>query len=183
MRPEAIQVMREIHGIELGLQTTAYTNRLMSQIGQRVLRYSSRSSANGPTIRRARSRSVSTQSRPASGGSSITRLKSRQLYRAHGSSFPSWFAINDTTFAVLERDNQKLNNSRVKRIYTFSIAGLTPVPAGGTPPTVTKTLVRDLLRQDGFHLEKTEGMVLTPLGDYIVASDNDGGGETQVFTV
>jgi hypothetical protein len=26
-------------------------------------------------------------------------------------------------------------------------------------------------------------MALTPLGDYIVASDNDGGGETQVFTV
>ncbi len=91
--------------------------------------------------------------------------------------------INDTTFAVLERDNQKLNNSRVKRIYTFSIAGLTPAPAGATPPTVTKTLVRDLLRQDGFHLEKAEGMALTPLGDYIVASDNDGGGETQVLNV
>jgi DNA-binding beta-propeller fold protein YncE len=91
--------------------------------------------------------------------------------------------VNDTTFAALERDNQKLNNSLVKRIYSFSIAGLTPAPAGETPPTVTKTLVRDLLRQDGFLLEKAEGMALTPLGDYIVASDNDGGGETQVLRV
>lgn len=91
--------------------------------------------------------------------------------------------INDTTFAVLERDNQKLSVARVKRIYTFSIAGLTPAPAGATPPTVTKTLVRDLLKQDGFLLEKAEGMVITPFGDYIVASDNDGAGETRVLTV
>lgn len=91
--------------------------------------------------------------------------------------------INDATFAVLERDNQKLNNARVKRIYTFSIAGLTPAPAGATLPTVTKTLARGLLRQDDFLLEKAEGMALTPLGDYIVASDNDGGGETRVLRV
>lgn len=91
--------------------------------------------------------------------------------------------VNDTTFAVIERDNQKLNNAQVKRIYTFSIAGLTPAPAGETPPTVTKNLVRDLLREDGFILEKAEGMTLTTLGDFIVASDNDGGGETRVLNV
>ncbi|MGH9837465.1 MAG: esterase-like activity of phytase family protein [Blastocatellia bacterium] len=91
--------------------------------------------------------------------------------------------INDTNFAVLERDNQQRRNARVKRIYSFSIAGLSPAPAGATPPTVTKTLVRDLLKQDNFLIEKAEGMVLTPQGDYVVASDNDGGGETLVVCV
>jgi hypothetical protein len=91
--------------------------------------------------------------------------------------------LNDTTYAVIERDNQQRDNAKVKRIYSFSIAGLTPVAAGATPPTVTKTLVRDLLVQDNFLLEKTEGLVITPLGDIIVVSDNDGAGETRLLTV
>ncbi|MFN0108267.1 MAG: esterase-like activity of phytase family protein [Blastocatellia bacterium] len=91
--------------------------------------------------------------------------------------------VNDSTYAVLERDNQQRDSAKVKRIYSFSIAGLTPVAAGATPPTVSKTLVRDLLVQDNFLLEKTEGMVITPLGDIIVASDNDGAGETRLLTV
>ncbi|HEX9003087.1 MAG TPA: esterase-like activity of phytase family protein [Blastocatellia bacterium] len=91
--------------------------------------------------------------------------------------------INDTTLAVIERDNQQRDNAKVKRIYSFSIAGLTPAAAGATPPTVTKTLIRDLLVQDNFLLEKTEGLVITPLGDIIVVSDNDGAGETRLLTV
>jgi DNA-binding beta-propeller fold protein YncE len=91
--------------------------------------------------------------------------------------------LDDTTYAVLERDNQQRDNARVKRIYSFSIAGLTPAAAGATPPTVAKTLLRDLLEQDDFLLEKTEGLVVTPLGDFIVVSDNDGGGETRLLTV
>lgn len=90
--------------------------------------------------------------------------------------------LDDNTYAVLERDNQQRDNARVKRIYSFSIAGLTPAPAGGTPPTVTKTLLRDLLVQDQFLLEKTEGLAVTPLGDFIVVSDNDGAGETRWLT-
>jgi hypothetical protein len=58
---------------------------------------------------------------------------------------------------------------------------LPPVPAGNALPVVTKTLVRDLLVQDGFLLEKAEAMAITPLGDYIIANDNDGAGETQIF--
>jgi hypothetical protein len=30
-------------------------------------------------------------------------------------------------------------------------------------------------------LEKAEAMAITPLGDYIIANDNDGAGETQIF--
>lgn len=91
--------------------------------------------------------------------------------------------LNDTTFAVLERDNQLREAARIKRIYSFSIAGLTPTPAGGVPPRVTKTLVRDLWRQDGFLLEKAESLAFTPQGDWVVISDNDGAGETRWLTI
>jgi Esterase-like activity of phytase len=82
---------------------------------------------------------------------------------------------------VIERDNQLRENARIKRVYTFSLEGISPVPAGSQLPVVTKTLVRDLLLEDGFLLEKAEAMAITPLGDYIIANDNDGGGETQVW--
>ncbi|MFN0122128.1 MAG: esterase-like activity of phytase family protein [Blastocatellia bacterium] len=91
--------------------------------------------------------------------------------------------IDDTTFAVLERDNQLAAAAQIKRIYTFSIAGLNPVPAGQTPPLAPKQLVRDLLVQDRFLLEKAEGMVYSDLGDYLVVNDNDGLGETRVFYI
>jgi Esterase-like activity of phytase len=89
--------------------------------------------------------------------------------------------VDDDTFAVLERDNQLRQNARIKRVYTFSLAGIVPVPAGNALPVVTKTLVRDLLVQDGFLLEKAEAMAITPIGDYLIANDNDGGGETRIF--
>lgn len=89
--------------------------------------------------------------------------------------------IDDNTFAVLERDNQARTAATVKRIYRFSIAGLTPTPAGETPPVATKTLVRDLLTADDWRLEKVEGMALLPSGRVLVASDNDGGGETRLL--
>ncbi len=91
--------------------------------------------------------------------------------------------VDDQTFAVIERDNQQRENARVKRLYTFSIAGLTPAPAGQTPPLVTKTLARDLLRQDGFLVEKAEGLLYSAFGDWMVVSDNDGAGETRVTRI
>ncbi|MDX2032034.1 MAG: esterase-like activity of phytase family protein [Blastocatellia bacterium] len=91
--------------------------------------------------------------------------------------------IDDATFAVIERDNQMRENARVKRLYTFSIAGVTPAPAGQTPPLLTKTLARDLLKQDGFLVEKAEGLLFTSLGDWVVVSDNDGAGETRVTRI
>lgn len=91
--------------------------------------------------------------------------------------------LNDTTFAVIERDNQARENARVKRIYSFSIAGVTPGSVGGVLPVLKKTLVRDLLVQDGFLLEKAEGMFVNPFGDILVMNDNDGAGETSVFRI
>ncbi|HTE17849.1 MAG TPA: esterase-like activity of phytase family protein, partial [Armatimonadota bacterium] len=87
--------------------------------------------------------------------------------------------INDTTFAVIERDNQSGAAARVKRIYRFSTAGLTPAPAGSPLPLLQKTLVRDLLEQDEFRLEKAEGLALLGPGSFFLVNDNDGAGETR----
>jgi len=90
--------------------------------------------------------------------------------------------VDDTTFAVIERDNQSGPTARVKHLSTFSIAGLTPVAHGaGTPPLVTKTLVRDLIAEDGVRLEKFEGMAILDNGRVIVSTDNDGFGETRLY--
>lgn len=90
--------------------------------------------------------------------------------------------VDDSTFAVIERDNQSGPRALVKHLSTFSIAGLTPVAHGaGTPPLVTKTLVRDLIAEDGVRLEKFEGMTILDNGRVIVSTDNDGFGETRLY--
>lgn len=91
--------------------------------------------------------------------------------------------IDNTTFAVLERDNQRRKNALVKKIYVFSIAGIEPVAAGATPPRLTKTLVRDLLTQDDWRIEKAEGLARLRNGNWYVASDNDGAGETRLLNL
>ena len=42
--------------------------------------------------------------------------------------------LGDDTLLVVERDDQQRDNARVKRLYSVSVAGITPTPAGGTPP-------------------------------------------------
>lgn len=91
--------------------------------------------------------------------------------------------IDDTTFAILERDNQLGAAARIKRLYTVSIAGITPAAVGEKPPVLTKTLLRDLWYEDGFILEKAEGVLRLPNGNFIVINDNDGSGETRVFSI
>jgi hypothetical protein len=54
-------------------------------------------------------------------------------------------ALSDETLLVLERDNQGGPDARVKRLYTVSIAGLTPGLQGQPFPLLTKTLARDLV--------------------------------------
>ncbi|MDJ0800799.1 MAG: esterase-like activity of phytase family protein [Calothrix sp. MO_167.B12] len=110
-----------------------------------------------------------------------------------------WVGLSEITylgndnFAVIERDNQGNTDARIKRIYQFSIAGLTPVADDGstTPnfPKVTKTLVRDLMPDlkatKGLVLEKIEGFAVLPNGTALVVNDNDGvddsNGETQLL--
>jgi Esterase-like activity of phytase len=98
-------------------------------------------------------------------------------------------AVNRQTFAVIERDNQAGPDARIKKVYSFAIAGLTPQPQGGmlSFPLVTKTLVRDLMddlkRPNGLVIEKVEGLTRLLTGDVIMVTDNDGvdgtAGETQ----
>jgi DNA-binding beta-propeller fold protein YncE len=103
-------------------------------------------------------------------------------------------AVDDQTFAVVERDDQAGPDAVIKRIYRFSVAGLTPLadPAVGTTPgfpVVEKTLVRDLMPDleapGGQVLEKIEGLAVSAAGDAVVVNDNDGvddsNGETQLI--
>lgn len=98
-------------------------------------------------------------------------------------------AIDASTLAVVERDDQAGTDARLKRIYRFSIAGLDPQPQGGAFPIVTKTLVRDLIPDltagGGPVLEKVEGLGLAADGRACIATDNDAvvdsSGETQLL--
>ena len=77
--------------------------------------------------------------------------------------------------------------ARIKKIYSFSIRGLTPVAQGGAFPVVTKTLVRDLMpdltADHGLAIEKVEGLAVLGNGEAVIVTDNDGvddsSGETQ----
>lgn len=96
-------------------------------------------------------------------------------------------ALDDQTFAVIERDNLIGNEAQIKRLYTFSIAGLTPQPQGGVFPVVSKTLARDILPDlkapNGSVLDKPEGLTVAADGQVYLVTDNDGvddsPGETQ----
>ena len=96
-------------------------------------------------------------------------------------------ALSDNKLLVLERDNAAGPDARVKRLYTISIAGVTPAAQGGSFPVVRKTLVRDLIPDlaapKGWLQEKVEGVGLSANGEIYIVTDNDGvednTGETQ----
>ncbi|MGB3621334.1 MAG: esterase-like activity of phytase family protein [Ketobacter sp.] len=96
-------------------------------------------------------------------------------------------AIDDHNFVVIERDNQQGDKAQLKRLYRFSIDGLTPAAEGGSFPVVSKTVVHDLLPDlkatGGWVLDKVEGTAITKKGEVYVVTDNDGvddsSGETR----
>jgi hypothetical protein len=104
-------------------------------------------------------------------------------------------ALDDETFAVVERDNQADVSAVIKRIYTFSINGLTPVADDGTNPPafplVAKSLAYDLLpdlqADGGIALDKVEGLAVLSDGTALAVTDNDGvddsSGETQLLRI
>ncbi|ANZ38087.1 hypothetical protein BBK82_20495 [Lentzea guizhouensis] len=90
-------------------------------------------------------------------------------------------ALNDRTLLVLERDNQRGDAARVKKVYRVDISRLTPVPAGVVKPVVSKTLARDLLpalAADGAAVhDKPEGLAVVgswPVQRLVGVVDNDG---------
>lgn len=101
-------------------------------------------------------------------------------------------AIDKDSFLVIERDNQGGPDAAIKRIYRFSVAGLTPMVDTGEMtdfPVVSKQLKRDLMvdlkATGGLVLEKVEGLAILPKGDVLIVNDNDGvddsNGETQLL--
>lgn len=95
--------------------------------------------------------------------------------------------LGHDTFAVIERDNRRGLDAAVKRLYTFSVAGQTPVAQGGSFPVLTKTLAHDLLPDlqapNGWVQDKAEGLAVAADGQVYMVTDNDGvdeaTGETQ----
>jgi len=100
-------------------------------------------------------------------------------------------AVDPETFAVVERDNQAGLDATIKKIYKFSVSGLTPQPQGGVFPVVTKVLVRDLIpdltADHGLVIEKVEGLAILRHGKTLMVTDNDGvdgsSGETQFINL
>jgi hypothetical protein len=83
-------------------------------------------------------------------------------------------------YAVIERDNQLAANGLIKRIYTFTLEGLTPediaapvTVASVVGSTVTKSLLLNIQPQFTPY-EKVEGLARTDDGLWVVL-DNDGG--------
>ena len=116
-----------------------------------------------------------------------------------------WIGLSELTslgggrFAVIERDNQGNIDATVKKLYTFSADGVTPLPQDALPsdpeaegfPALSKTLARDILPDlqapKGLVIEKVEGLTVLPNGDTLIVTDNDGvddsSGETQLINL
>lgn len=90
-------------------------------------------------------------------------------------------ALNERTLLVLERDNQRGDAARTKKVYRVGISDLAPVAAGAGKPLVSKKLAEDLLpalKADGAAThDKPEGLAVIgswPLQRLVGVVDNDG---------
>jgi hypothetical protein len=84
-------------------------------------------------------------------------------------------AVDNDTFAVIERDNQRGLKATVKKVYTFDV----PADFGTAAlPTVKKTLAVDLLpllkADNGWVQDKVEGLGIAGNGQVFAVTDNDG---------
>ncbi len=90
-------------------------------------------------------------------------------------------AVDDRTLLVLERDNQRGDAARTKKVYRVDISGVSPTPAGNPKPLVSKALAKDLLpalQADGATThDKPEGLAVVGSGPFrrlVGVVDNDG---------
>ena len=102
-----------------------------------------------------------------------------------------WVGLSDITsmglgqFLVIERDNQAGPDAAIKRLYTFSVNGLSD---GDTIGKILQLdLMNDLANTGGLIYEKIEGSALTTDGDIYIINDNDGvddnSGENQLINL
>jgi hypothetical protein len=99
--------------------------------------------------------------------------------------------VEDTTFYIIERDNQGLLDAAIKRIYSIDLAAVLG-SAGDDYPSIAKTLVKDLVADNvvgaigGLNFEKLEGLAYNGEGWWVV-NDNDGldnnSGEIQLMNL
>jgi DNA-binding beta-propeller fold protein YncE len=87
-------------------------------------------------------------------------------------------AAGEDTLLVLERDNQRGDGARVKKVYLVDVSGLRPVAAGEPKPVAGKRLAVELLpalRAGGVVVaDKPEGLAISGRGRLLAAVDNDG---------
>ncbi|MDQ7903221.1 esterase-like activity of phytase family protein [Phytohabitans sp. ZYX-F-186] len=92
-------------------------------------------------------------------------------------------AVDDDTFAVVERDNQRGPAAKVKKVYTFKV----PKGFGTGLPVVKKRLAVDLLpllrAGNGWTQDKVEGLAIGGDGRTYAVTDNDGVDESTGETV
>ncbi|MGD9694762.1 MAG: esterase-like activity of phytase family protein [Thermoleophilia bacterium] len=107
-----------------------------------------------------------------------------------------WIGLSEITslggdrYAVIERDKLAGGAARIKRVYSFSLRGVTPTD--GAPiaegadlagKVLRKSLLRDALAQSA-PFEKLEGFAVARDGRLWAAIDNDGGlHESRLFTL
>ncbi len=86
--------------------------------------------------------------------------------------------LPDGSFAIIERDNQLGEDAKVKRLYSVSLAGVTPVAPGLDAPVAEKSLLRDLMPDlasaNGYVVDKVESFALDAAGSAYIITDNDG---------
>jgi hypothetical protein len=94
-------------------------------------------------------------------------------------------------FYLVERDNHVGTNAVTKLVTRVPATEMVPAPLGGALPLVTRDVVRDLipdlLSNNGYVIEKVEGMAITPDGVGWLITDNDGvddsSGETMFWSI
>ena len=95
--------------------------------------------------------------------------------------------LPDGSFAIIERDNQLGESARVKRLYSVSLADVTPVAPGLDAPLVQKTLLRDLMPDlasaNGYVMDKVESFAVDAGGSAYIITDNDGVDDASGETV
>jgi hypothetical protein len=88
--------------------------------------------------------------------------------------------LGQDLYAVIERDKGFGSNAVIKRVYTFSLAGIAPfdgVVTAGTDlsgKVIAKQLIFDV-QEDFLPFEKVEGLALTRSRRLWAVLDNDGG--------
>ena len=96
-------------------------------------------------------------------------------------------ALPDGRFVIIERDNQLGQDATVKRIYAIDPSSVAFAPFGDTLPTLSKTLLRDVLDDlDAASIsvpDKLEGLGVTADERVFLVSDNDGVDENYGETV